>query len=47
MAAKDGSNTHTVEEGDTMSSIAGEYYGNVNQYAVIANAKSFGESKQT
>jgi nucleoid-associated protein YgaU len=29
---------HIIEEGDTLSSIAGEYYGNVNKYGAIEQA---------
>jgi len=32
------SNTHHVLEGETMSSIAGDYYDDVNKYSVIAQA---------
>ncbi len=38
IAQKDGSKVHVVEEGDTLSSIAGHYYNDVNKYGVIANA---------
>ena len=31
-------NTHRIVEGETMSSIAGDYYDNVNKYSVIAQA---------
>jgi nucleoid-associated protein YgaU len=31
-------NTHRIVEGETMSSIAGDYYDDVNKYSVIAQA---------
>jgi len=34
----EGATRHTVEEGDTMSSIAGYYYDDVNKFGVIAKA---------
>jgi nucleoid-associated protein YgaU len=34
----EGATTHTIEEGDTMSSIAGDYYDDVNKYGVIVRA---------
>jgi nucleoid-associated protein YgaU len=33
-----GTKVHIVEEGDTLSSIAGMYYDNVNKYGIIQNA---------
>ena len=37
-ATTGGTNVHVIEEGDTFSSIAYDYYGNSNLYGVIVNA---------
>ena len=37
-ATTGGTNIHVIEEGDTFSSIAYDYYGDLNLYGVIVNA---------